>query len=251
MLADSPGEQNPLTYLLREAFDSLVRQMMVCLPGKVLTFNPDDQTAQVECGIQRLVNGRGVTIPPIERVPVHFPGNGQWYVWHEITPGTEGLIHFSQRAIDTWLEQGGPVAPHDTRMFAAADAFFVPGVRSRPGKIPGFKNEGVGLSDYAGETFIHLTPGAIAIKTGALTIEADSIEEISMAHTIETGALSETSQAHTIESGALTINAPITASSSLAVAGALTNAGVNVGKNHKHPYSWTSGAGNSVTGDPQ
>lgn len=251
MLADSPGEQNPLTYLLREAFDSLLRQMMVCLPGKVLTFNPDDQTAQIECGIQRLVDGRGVTIPPIERVPVHFPGNDSWYFWHEITPGTEGLIHFSQRAIDTWLEQGGPVAPHDTRMFAAADAFFVPGVRSRPGKIPGFQNSGIGLSDYAGETFIHLTPGAIAIKTGALTIEADSVTETSTMRTVESETITETSTAHNVTTGALTITGPVTVAGPMAVSGALTNDGKNVGKDHKHPYSWTSGAGSSITGDPQ
>jgi len=181
MLADSPGEQNPLTYLLRQSFDSLMRQVMVCLPGRVLAFNADDQTAQVECGIQAVVDGRGVTLPIIEHVPVQFAGNGRWYMWHEVDPGTEGLIHFSQRAIDAWLEQGGPVRPHDSRIFSAEDAFFVPGVRSRPGVIPNFRDEGVGMSSYDGETFIHLTDSGIELKAGGSSLTLSSSGDIVMA----------------------------------------------------------------------
>lgn len=174
MQSDKPGSQNPLTMMMREAFDSLLRTMMVCLPGKVLSFNPDDQTAQVECGIQRVISGRGVTIPVIENVPVQFSGDGQWYFWHQVKPGTEGLIHFSQRAIDTWLDHGGPAKPHDTRMFSAEDAFFVPGLRSRQGVIPGFDNSGVGLSSYDGATRVHLTDGAITLSAGGQTLTLDS-----------------------------------------------------------------------------
>lgn len=216
-----PGEHNPLTMALTEAFESLMRSMMFCLPGKVLSFNPDDQTAQVECGIQRVIGDQGITIPVIENVPVKFAGDGEWYFWHQVKPGTEGLIHFSQRAIDTWLDQGGPAKPHDTRMCSAEDAFFVPGIRSRPGKIPNFKNEGVGMSDYDGSTFIHLTPGQIDITAATLNINAA-----------------------TNIKGVTDINGDVSTT------GALKNNGINVGSTHKHPYTWTDPAGAGNTGNP-
>jgi hypothetical protein len=142
----------------------------------VTAFDPSTQLAQVEVGIRYFVNGEPTTLPPIESVPVCFPGDGTWYLWHQITPGeTEGLIHFSQRAIDTWIDQGGPVAPHERRILSADDAFFAPGYRSRPGAIPNFRNDGAGISDYSGSTYIHLTSGGSEIEnnvdiTGDVTV---------------------------------------------------------------------------------
>lgn len=158
------GNKNPFTALLEQTFDTLIRECMFCLPGKVTAFDPDTQRAQVEAGVQKLINGEPRTIPVINNVPVKFAGNDKWYLFHEITPETEGLIHFSQRAVDAWLDQGGPTAPNDTRKLSSDDAFFVPGVRSRPNQIPDFKNEGVGLSNYAGDVFIHLTDSGVSVK---------------------------------------------------------------------------------------
>lgn len=161
---------NPLPGIIRPAIQSALAGMMVCLPGKVVAFDPKKQSAQVECGIQKQVNGKFQTIPVLSNVRVQFSGDGEWYFYHQVKPGTEGLIHFSQRAIDTWLEQGGPVAPHELRMFSAEDAFFVPGIRSNPNLIPDFVNEGVGLSSYDGATRIAMTNGEIVLKAGSSTM---------------------------------------------------------------------------------
>lgn len=169
------GRQNPLTRMMVDSFDNLMRQCMFCLPGRITTFDPETQLAQVECGIQRLRDGKGHTIPVIESVPVCFPGDNDWYFFHQITPGeTEGLIHFSQRAIDTWIDQGGPVAPHEARMLTEDDAFFVPGVRSRPNVIPGFKNDGAGVSNYAQDTYAHFKEdGTVEVASaGDTTVDA-------------------------------------------------------------------------------
>lgn len=172
---DHTGRRNPLTRMMVDCFDDLMRQCMFCLPGRITSFDPETQLAQVECGIQRLRNGQGTTIPVIESVPVCFPGDGEFYFWHQITTGeTEGLIHFSQRAIDTWIDQGGPVAPHEARMLTEDDAFFVPGVRSRPGAIPDFKNDGAGISNYAQDTYAHLKSSGVVevVSAGDTTVTA-------------------------------------------------------------------------------
>lgn len=205
--------ESPFLDLINEAIESRLRDLMVCLPGKVIAFDPASQMAQIECGIQKRINGTFRTIPVIENVRVQFAGDGEWYMWHQVGPGTEGLIHFSQRAIDTWNEQGGPVAPHELRMFSAEDCYFVPGIRSTPRIIPGFVNEGVGMSSYDGATRIHLTPGAINLTAPSITLNASDVA---------------------INSGTLTHN------------------GTNVGDTHTHPQGADSDNNSQQdTGGPQ
>lgn len=171
-----PGNDNPLGFMLDEAFNGVLRGLMVCLPGRVMAFDPSTQLAQVQCGIRRIINGQPATIAVIENVPVQFSGDGEWYLWHQITPGeTEGLLHFSQRAVDTWINSGGVTTPVDFRMFSAQDAFFAPGYRSRPGAITGFTNEGCGLSSYDGATRVHLTSGNVEITAGSVNIASSSL----------------------------------------------------------------------------
>jgi len=153
------GSQNPFTMPIREALEAWTYQLMVCLPGTVQEFDPETQLAQVRPDIQKTVKGEPFTLPTIIDVPVVFPGDGTWYFFHQVTPGTEGVMHFSQRALDTWIDQGGPVAPNELRAFSEEDAFFQPGGRSRPSAIPDFPNDGAGISTYDGSTRMHLKSG--------------------------------------------------------------------------------------------
>jgi hypothetical protein len=166
---------SPFLDMINDAIRSKLRGLMICLPGKVVAFDPVSQMAQVECGIQKRINGVFRTIPVIDNVRVQFAGDNGWYFWHEVKPGTEGLIHFSQRAVDTWNDQGGPVAPHELRMFSAEDAYFVPGIRSTPRIIPGFVNEGIGLSSYDGATRVHLAPGSITLTATNVAINSETL----------------------------------------------------------------------------
>lgn len=209
----SEQQKTPFSDFFKHAIEQRLRGLMICLPGKVVSFDPGSQMAQVECGIQRRINGQFRTIPIISNVRVQFTGDGEWYFWHQIKPGTEGLIHFSQRAIDTWNDQGGPVAPHELRIFSVEDAFFVPGIRSSRGLIPNFDNSGVGMSSYDGSTRIHLSPGKISMKASVVDIDADT----------------------------LNIKADT------ATTGKLTNNGKDVGSGHKHKDTQP---GNGTSGEP-
>jgi len=221
--------------MLDEAFTGLLRSLMICLPGRITAFDPEQQRAQVECGIRRLVGGTTAeTIPPIQNVPVQFSGDSEWYHFHQITPGeTEGLIYFTQRAADSWLNQGGPVAPTDFRMFDAKDAFFAPGFRSAPKAIPGFPNDGAGISNYAGNTRIHAQDGIITMTAGGSTITIDS-------------------SGVTIDGQQITNNGNTTVNGNLGTVGTMENNGTNVGSTHTHPQGPDS-AGNTQqnTGTPQ
>lgn len=168
-------DTNPYLSLIKDMKRVLLLDVMVGLPGKVLSYNPDTQRAVVECGIQKHTGGGEFrTIPGIEHVPVQFAGTAQWIVFHELPEGTEGYIHFSHRAVDYWIDQGGPVRPLDARMFDSSDAFFAPGYRSRATCIPGLPTSGIGMSSASGSVRLHLTDGGIDLKVGEQTLSLSS-----------------------------------------------------------------------------
>lgn len=173
------ADPNAFLTLLSSLRQNLLWDLMICLPGKVIDYDPDLQRAVVECGIQRHEgNGEFKTLPEIRHVPVQFSGSANWSVFHELPEGTEGLIHFSQRSVDYWLNQGGPVRPLDARMFDATDAFFAPGYRSRATCISGLPTEGVGMSNASGAVRLHLTDSGIDLTVGGerLSLSADGLK---------------------------------------------------------------------------
>lgn len=261
---DDPGRRNPLTYMMVEVLDEWVRQLMFTLPGRIVSFDPSTQLAQVEAGIQRVVEGRGQTIPVIEQVPVCFPGDGAYYFWHQITPGeTEGLLHFSQRAIDTWIDQGGPIPPHELRVLSEEDCFFEPGYRSRPSAIPGFKNDGAGISNYAGDQYLHLlangtaelfTPSDATVDVGGnldATIGGNETTDVTGNQTATVGgtATIEASSAAVVTAPAITLNGPVQINGALTVTGDGTINGLSF-SDHTHSQGTDSAGDSEVETDP-
>ncbi|CAI2056353.1 Gp138 family membrane-puncturing spike protein [Serratia entomophila] len=171
-------ESNPLYSALMAMKPFLMRDLMIGMPGQVLSYDPDTQRAVIECGIQRHTGeGNYRTIDPIEGVPVQFAGTAAWIVFHELPEGTEGFIHFSQRAVDHWLNTGGPAVPFNARMFNASDAFFAPGYRSMKTVIPGLPTDGIGMSNASGAVRFHLNDSGIELKVGGerLSLSAEGL----------------------------------------------------------------------------
>ena len=159
-------ESNPLYSAMMAMKPFLMRDMMIGMPGQVLSYDPDTQRAVIECGVQRHTgSGNYRTIDPIEGVPVQFSGTAEWLLFHEMPKGTEGFIHFSQRAVDHWLNSGGPAEPFSARMFNASDAFCP--------RLP-FNENGYPRTTYQRhrneqrqrDVRLHLNDGGIELKVG-------------------------------------------------------------------------------------
>lgn len=185
--------------LIRDSFLELMKGVSTCIPGHILTFDPATQLAQVQVGIQRVdINGAAFSVPPIIQVPVHFPG-GDYCVEYQIDPGCEGLIHFSQRCVDGWLQAGGIAANPIGRFFSAQDAFFAPGYRPLPDAIPSFQNNGVRLRNRAGTQSAWLkNDGSISLENGAgyVRIAADGTVTINGATITTSGDVISASGIH-------------------------------------------------------
>jgi hypothetical protein len=137
-------------------FRELMKRVCTSVPGHILTFDVDKQLAQVRVGILRVdLDGATFAIAPIIEVPVCFPGD-DFVLEHQISGGCEGMIHFSQRCVDGWLQTGGIAENPIGRFHDMQDAFFEPGYRSIPNAIEGFKNDGMRMRNKAGDQFVWL-----------------------------------------------------------------------------------------------
>lgn len=208
------------TKLIKDAFRELMKGANTAIPGHVLTFDPASQLAQVQIGILRQdLTGAEFAVQPIIEVPVQFPGD-DWAIEFQIDPGCEGMIHFSQRCIDGWLQSGGIATNPVARFHNMQDAFFAPGYRSLPNVLPGFQNNGVRLRNRAGSQFVWLkNDGSIFIEngTGHIRLGSDGVVTINGATIPLSGDV--------ITAAGISLNTHIHEGSPTAPTGPITNTG--------------------------
>ena len=144
------------TQLLKTSFREMMKGVCTSIPGHILAFDPVTQLAQVQIGIQRVdVNDGVFTPPPIIDTPVVFPGD-DFVLEYQIEPGCEGIVLFSQRCVDGWLQTGGVAVNPLGRFHDMQDAMFIPGIRSLPNIVTNFSNNGMRLRNKSGNQFVWL-----------------------------------------------------------------------------------------------
>lgn len=132
--------------LLKTCFWELMKYVNTSIPGYVETFDTDSQLATLRIGINKVNNDdTQEEHTPLIQCPVQFSGGGGWSVEHELNSGDEGIILFSQRCIDGWLQTGGTANNPILRFHDMQDAYFIPGIRSTPNVITNFQNNGIRL----------------------------------------------------------------------------------------------------------
>lgn len=195
----------------KTAFHELMKSVNTSIPAHIVTFDPNLQRAQVQIGIE-MVLANGSTDQPrvIADVPVIFPG-GDFTLEFQVGQGTEGALFFSQRCIDGWKNSGGIANNPLSRFFDKQDCYFVPGLRSQPGAITDFANDGIRIRNKSGSQFAWLKgDGSIDLDNGAGHIRISS-------------------------SGVVTINGvTIQPNGDVDTPAALRNQGVNAGVGHDH-----------------
>ncbi|MDD2012393.1 hypothetical protein NPS38_24770 [Pseudomonas putida] len=183
--------KDPLASRTREQFAKMLREIFgeylkdnvrTSVPGHVLSFDPATQLAEVQIGLMiedRL--GNAEPRRPIVRVPVQFWGATGGTLECRVAEGVEGSIMFSQECIDSWVDQGGVAAKSEPRRFSINDAYFIPGIRSVPGAITDFANDGIRLRNNSGSMYAWLKDDtSISLSNGAgfITIGADGTVNI-------------------------------------------------------------------------
>lgn len=130
----SNNEEKPtLATLLQTAIDARLCDVHTSLPGIVKSYDRVTQTAKIQPSLMRKYSdGRVVSLPIINRVPIIFPRSKGKFIHFDLEPGDEVTLVFSERSLDTWKEKGGLVSPNDPRKFSLSDAKAYPGGSSIP-----------------------------------------------------------------------------------------------------------------------
>ncbi|AYG07763.1 hypothetical protein D7M10_11965 [Pseudomonas fluorescens] len=213
----SSRTQAEYSKMLRGIFGEYLKDnMRTSVPGHVLSFNPATQMAEVQIGLM-LENRLGSQQPrrPIIHVPVQFWGAAGGTLECRVANGTEGVLFFSQECIDSWVDQGGVAVKSEPRRFSINDAYFIPGVRSIPGAISDFSNDGIRLRSNDGSAYFWIHDNK----------------------TLEIGGVS------------LNVKCPANFEQAVTTATTIHNQGVNIGRTHTH-NGVQSGSGNSGVVNP-
>jgi hypothetical protein len=147
--------QAQFSKMMRDIFGEYLKDnMRTSVPGHVLSFDPATQQAEVQIGLM-LEDRQGVqaTRRPVIHVPVQFWGAAGGTLECRVANGTEGALFFSQECIDSWVDQGGVAVKSEPRRFSINDAYFMPGIRSVPGAITDFANDGIRLRSLDGSAY--------------------------------------------------------------------------------------------------
>lgn len=164
---------------IKQYIESRLMDVHTCLPGRVISFDPVAQTAVVQPCIQRIFIEQGpVNLPPCMDVSVSFTGGGGFFLTFCPAEGDECILHFSERAIDFWFQNGGIQLPSEYCTHDLGDAFAAVGVNSQPNVLPNLCTTGAELRTRDKTTFLRVEAGTITMKgnvviTGSVTASGD------------------------------------------------------------------------------
>lgn len=135
----------PLARVIEDAIEHRLATLGVCMPAKVLAFNPpsgqEAPTVDVQPSLgwtvleeDREASG---TMHPITGVPLLFPGSGAYRLTFPIAVGDFVLLVCADKSTDEFMADGSTKAPADLRTHDWSDAFAIPGVLPNTGVLSG------------------------------------------------------------------------------------------------------------------
>ncbi|MDL2258868.1 hypothetical protein LJC42_06945 [Eubacteriales bacterium OttesenSCG-928-K08] len=141
---------------------------------KVLSFDPDTMTVEVQPLNMKKIDGESASASPLVAVPVAMLCCGEFSIRPWYKRGDVGMVVYADEDNDAALEGGGAeVEPSTNRNHAPEDAFFIGGI-AVAGKAPrGLPSDALVLA--AGNVYISVNRSGIQLNgavdiTGELTV---------------------------------------------------------------------------------
>ncbi len=134
-----------LSEIVERALASHANDIHVSMPGIVVSYDAATQTAKVTPALRRVLlteDGDQIAeeIPPLENVPVVWPGCSGLTVHGVLAAGDTGDLIFSTWSHNEWQASGRVSTPGDLKPHNLGAAKFYPGLRSRANAAPDTDN---------------------------------------------------------------------------------------------------------------
>ena len=163
---------NDLGAQLTESLQSILRywkqRVHTALPGRIVSFDPEKQTAEVEICIQSWMKVEGGwekwPAPLLPRVPVLFPRGGGAFITWPLKKGDYCLVIFQERSIDQWCQRGGTqVDPIWRWEHDLSDAVCIPGFYPYPEALRDFDPDAICVAFEDGNAKLRVTKDAVEV----------------------------------------------------------------------------------------
>ena len=163
-----------MTELLRAASAELRSSIYTTMPGKIDTYDPAEQRADVTPMLKRpLRDEDGVdipseTVPIIPSVTVQFPRadfqGSKFFMSWPLKPGDAVTLHITKWSLDQWAakELGDPVDPVQFHEFNLSDCYAVPGGYPFKSALKEADADNVVIGKDDGGMQLHLLPNDTA-----------------------------------------------------------------------------------------
>lgn len=151
------------TWLAEAIRNDVKRDVFTSIPAVITAYDPETQLAQVQIQIMaKSAEDKDLAYPVIIEVPVQQYGGLDFAVEIQIDIGTEGMLHFAHRCIETWKETGELSKQELIRFHDANDCYFIPGVRSKPNALSSHSNNGIRIRNKDASEYIWLKSDSTA-----------------------------------------------------------------------------------------
>ena len=155
-----------LPEIIERALASRNADIHVSMPGEIVSYDAATQTATVRPGLRRVLfdaedNQVAEEIPPIQNVPVSWPGGSGLTLHGTLAAGDTGDLIFSTYSHNEWQASGQVSTPGDLKTHNLGSAKFYPGLRNKKNAAPDTDNS-IGL------------PGGLRLHFGASAVSAGS-----------------------------------------------------------------------------
>ncbi|SEO76214.1 hypothetical protein SAMN02800692_1984 [Luteibacter sp. UNC138MFCol5.1] len=153
--------------------DESAKRLRVAMPGVIVSFDKDAQTATVQPLIKQVMaDGTTRLLPVLQDVPVSFPRGGGFVLTFPVAEGDECELTFHDRCIDGWWASGDASEPLDYRIHDLSDATARVGISSLPNVVPAFDGGATALRKLDGSAFVKIdAAGVVRIAGTKLVVD--------------------------------------------------------------------------------
>lgn len=128
------------------------------MPGVIVDFDPETQTATIQPKYKPLHNGEPVDMPQLLEVPVRFPRAGGFVITHPVKAGDSVTLRPLMRSTENFHDGEDYSTPSDTRSFALSDMeAHLDGGEPLTNAIPNFNSEHMEIRSADGQFSIAMS----------------------------------------------------------------------------------------------
>ena len=217
-MAEASGHagEPTLAGLFELAKDNIMSELRCVMPGEIVSFNPEEQTAEARIMMQRRKGGEILEYPMLVDCPCVVLGGGDSRITFPIKAGDGCIVLFADRDIDSWYAEGKAMPPRTNRRHSISDAFILVGIRHRKNKISDYYADGMEIRQ--GDFYLRFMPESIMATDGTAEI------------TIGSGKI-------TLKSGATSMEisgSGISLTGNVSITGSIKANGTDIGEGHTH-----------------